>query len=241
MTRPPVLAVVLCLGIACAVTAALPGRANAQPSGSTPVVQQGETPGGQAEPKEAQAKPAAPRTESAPAPRNPIADAVNVRFDVTISHQIGSQPPVIRTATLTVAEFVPYPGNSRVSESGYHSLRGGTQVAVVSKTMESADKAKGDIPPSVTSYDYRTAGISLDIRYVTVSANRVRASFGVEFSTVERADTGLEPSFPRFPTFQQNFTLVLDSGKPILVAQSSDQVDKVDRVQKVEIKATILR
>ena len=62
----------------------------------------------------------------------------------------------------------------------------------------------------------------------------------MEFSAVDEPRAG-SPLPPSFPTFHQSFSLVLGSGKPILVAQSSDQVDKVDRVQKVEVKATILR
>jgi hypothetical protein len=92
----------------------------------------------------------------------------------------------------------------------------------------------------MTSYQYRSVGISLDIRRMIVSSNRVKADFSVEFSAIDdpRPDSTLPPSVP---TFQQSFRLVLDSGKPLLVAQSSDQVDKVDRVQKVEVKATILK
>jgi hypothetical protein len=233
MTRPPFVSVVLCLCVVCAVTAAIPGRADAQPSGSTPVVQQGETPGGQAEPKETQAKPAAPRAESAPTPRNPIADAVNVRLDVTISYQTGTQPPVVRTATLTVAET-----SGPVNRS--YSLRAGNQVPVPSTTFASSEKPEGGVGRPLTSYTYRSVGISLDVRSVQVLANRVRTDLGVEFSAVDEPRAG-SPLPPSFPTFQQYFSLVLDSGKPILVAQSSDQVDKVDRVQKVEVKATILR
>jgi hypothetical protein len=233
MTRPPVVVVVLYLCIACAVAAAIPGRADAQPSGSTPVVQQGETPGGQAEPKETQAKPAAPKSESAPAPKNPITDAVNVRLDVTISYQTGTQPPVVRTATLTVAETSGQVGRS-------YSLRAGNQVPVPNTTFVSSEKPEGGVGKPLISYTYRSVGISLDVRSVQVFANRVRTDISVEFSAVDEPRTG-SPLPPSFPTFQQYFSLVLDSGKPILVAQSSDQVDKADRVQKVEIKATILR
>ena len=187
----------------------------------------------QAAANETKAKPAAQKTESAPVARNPLADAVNVRFDVTISYQVGTQPPVVRTATLTVVEGTD-------SATRNNSLRAGNQVAVPATTVGSGEKADGGPGVPVTSYQYRSVGISLDIRNVSVFANRVKANFGVEFSAVDepRAGSALPPSFP---TFQQSFSLVLDSGKPVLVAQSSDQVDNVDRVQKVEVKATILR
>lgn len=234
MTRSPVAVVVVCLGIACAVTVAVPGLANAQPSGSGPAVQQGGATGAQATSSETQEKPAAQKTESAPVARNPLADAVNVRFDVTISYQVGTQPPVVRAATLTVIE------GGTDSATRNNSLRAGNQVAVPATTVGSGVKAEGGPGVPVTSYQYRSVGISLDIRNVSVSANRVKANFGVEFSAVDEPRAG-SPLPPSFPTFQQSFSLVLDSGKPVLVAQSSDQVDKVDRVQKVEIKATILK
>ncbi len=64
----------------------------------------------------------------------------------------------------------------------------------------------------------------------------------VEFSAVdEKPTTALPGSYPVFPTFSQNLTLVLESGKPIVVGQSSDFVDNVERKQTVEVKATILR
>ena len=137
------------------------------------------------------------------------------------------QPPVVRTATLTIAEDTT------------NSLRVGNQVPVPATTIGCGEKAESGLRAPVTSCQYRSVGISLDIRRMIVSGNRVKADFGVEFSAIDdpRPDSSLPPSFP---TFQQSFRLVLDSGKPILVAQSSDQVDKVDRVQKVAVKATIL-
>jgi len=233
MSKKSVIVFALCFGIVCVVTAAVPGFAAAQSPGSGPVVHPGETPGIQAKPGEAQAKAAPAEADKPSAGRDPLPGAVNVRFDVTISYQVGTQPPVVRTATLTVVEGTD-------SATRNNSLRAGNQVAVPATRVGSGEKADGGPGVPVTSYQYRSVGISLDIRNVSVFANRVKANFGVEFSAVDepRAGSALPPSFP---TFQQSFSLVLDSGKPVLVAQSSDQVDNVDRVQKVEVKATILR
>jgi hypothetical protein len=234
MNKPVAAVVAVCLGLACLVAVAVPVSANAQSFAAAPVVQQAEPVATVTQVKpgaETAAKPAAPSGDNQPAGRGPLDQAVNVRFDVTITYQVGAQPPVVRSATLTVAD-----GNTG-------NLRAGNQVAVPSTTFYSAksDLSPGATPSApLTSFSYRSVGINLDVKRMMVSGSRVRADFGVEFSAVDerRADSSLPPSFP---TFQQNFTLVLDSGKPLVVAQSSDQVDKVERIQRVEVKATILR
>ena len=240
MSKQPVAAFALCFGIFCAVTIATPEFANAQPAGSGPAVQQGETAGVQTTPKETQAKPGGaqdkpgvPRAENSPTASGSLVNPANVRFDVTISYQTGTQAPIVRTAMLTVADAAGLGGRSA-------SLRAGNQVPVPNTTFVQAEKPDGSAAKPVTSYIYRSIGLNLDVRDVHVHANRVQAALGVEFSAVDEPPAG-SPLAPSFPTFQQNFSLVFENGKPILVAQSSDQIDKIDRVQKVEIKATILR
>ncbi len=67
----------------------------------------------------------------------------------------------------------------------------------------------------------------------------------VEFSAIEEKPAGpgrgSGPSYPSFPTFSQNLTVVLENGKPIVIAQTSDVVDDLVRKQSVEVTATILR
>lgn len=173
--------------------------------------------------------------ELAPAPKgNP--EAANVRIEVTISYQVGNAAPVRRTATLTVAD------------QGSGSLRSGNQVAVPSTTsyVPPPTTAKGDgatPAPAIptTSFNYRSVGLNVDARNVFIQGNRARMNLSVEFSAIDEktADSAGRP--PSFPTFSQNLALVLESGKPIIVGQSSDFVDNVERKQSVEVKATILR
>jgi len=173
--------------------------------------------------------------ELAPAPKsNP--EAANLRVEVTISYQVGNGVPVKRSATLTVAD------------QGSGSLRSGNQVAVPSTTsyVPSPTTAKGDgavpVPPiPTTSFSYRSVGLNVDARNVLIQGNRARLNLSVEFSAIDEktADSAGRP--PSFPTFSQNMALVLESGKPIIVGQSSDFVDNVERKQSVEVKATILR
>jgi hypothetical protein len=186
--------------------------------------------------------PAPPRTtEPAQEPRAerstgraPI-DAENLKIDVTITYQVGNGAPVKRSASLTVAD----------GETA--SLRAGNQIAVPSTTfVQTTPKADGPsaapaMPPQpMTSFNYRSVGLNLDARRVRVSGNKAMVMLSVEFSAVDdkTADSTRPPAFP---TFSQSFSLVLENGKPLVVAQSSDFVDGVERRQSVEVKATILR
>ena len=161
-------------------------------------------------------------------------EAANVRIEVTISYQVGNGAPLRRTAVLTVAD------------QGQGSLRAGNQVAVPSTTFTPvAATAKGDSagspPTPMTSFNYRSVGLNVDARNVYIQENKAKMSLSVEFSTIDEktSDAGGRP--PSFPTFSQNLSLILENGKPLVVAQSSDYLDNVERKQSVEVKATILR
>jgi hypothetical protein len=168
-------------------------------------------------------------------------DVPNVRVEVTISYQAGQNAPVKRSASLMVAS----------GEQG--SLRSGNQVPVPSTTFVGSPvpvRPEGGSPSTpaasgpLTSYNYRSVGLNVDARRVRVAGNKAKMDLSVEFSAVDEkaADqAGRGPAYPSFPTFSQNLSLVLENGKPIVIAQTSDVVDNVERKQSVEVKATILR
>jgi len=97
----------------------------------------------------------------------------------------------------------------------------------------------------MTSYTYRAVGFNLDARRVRVSGNRTKLDLVIEFSAIDdRAADGAKAggtNYPSFPTFSQSMAIVLESGKPVVVAQANDVVDNVARKQSVEVVATILR
>lgn len=178
---------------------------------------------------------AAPRPEPAPAPK-PTSEyeAANVKVEVTITYQVGNAAPVRRMATLTVAD------------QGRGSLRSGNQVAVPSTTYTPvvAPKPESGAPAPaapLTSFNYKSVGLNLDANRVYIQGNKARMDLSVEFSAIDEKPSDGTGRPPSFPTFSQNLTLVLESGKPIVVGQSSDFVDNVERKQTVEVKATILR
>jgi hypothetical protein len=165
-------------------------------------------------------------------------DAVNVRLDVVITYQVGNTAPVKRSATVTVAD------------QGRGSLRSGTQVAVPETQLSSAGAPvkPGDAgtPAPVTPmtrFQYRSVGLNVDANRVGIYGNKARLELSVEFSAIDEKspDTGKPLVSPSFPTFSQNLTLVLENGKPLVIAQTSDVVDTVVRKQSVEVTATILR
>ena len=176
------------------------------------------------------------RAEPAPAPKFPFdTEAANVKVEVTITYQVGNAAPVKRMATLMVAD------------QGRGSLRSGNQVAVPSTTFvptTQAMKPEGSAPapPSpLTSFTYKSVGLNLDANRVYIQGNKTRMELSVEFSAIDEKPADGSGRPPSFPTFSQNLTLVLESGKPVIVGQSSDVVDNVERKQTVEVKATILR
>jgi hypothetical protein len=177
----------------------------------------------------------APRPEPAPAPK-PTSEyeAANVKVEVSITYQVGNAAPVRRMATLTVAD------------QGRGSLRSGNQVAVPSTTYQLGVPAKPDggvsaPAPPLTSFSYKSVGLNLDANRVYIQGNKTRMDLSVEFSAIDEKPSDGTGRPPSFPTFSQNLTLVLESGKPLIVGQSSDFVDNVERKQTVEVKATILR
>jgi len=171
---------------------------------------------------------------------------VNIRFEVTISYQAGTAAPIRRTAELTVA-------NNTGGGFPRSSLRSGNNVPVPSTTFvpapapaparedSTAAAAAAPVPKPMVSYNYRSVGLNVDVNQAAVvPGNRVRALLQVEFSGVDEKSASTAGA-PSFPTFSQSISLYLESGKPVLVAQSSDFVDNVERKQSVEVKATILR
>ena len=166
------------------------------------------------------------------------AEPVNVRFEVAVSSQTGTAAPIKRTALVTVSNSGPGWG------SGNGMLRSGNSVPVPSTSfMTKGDDGK-ETPAArpLTSYSYRSVGLNVDASQVSIlPSNRVRAILNIEFSGLDEKAASFGGGAPSFPTFSQRLSLFFESGKPVVVAQSSDFVDNVERKQTVEVKATILR
>lgn len=206
-----------------AVRAAIPVQQSARPVAAPPPAR------AEAPIQERPAPAVPPRVETR------ATDTVNVRLEVTITYQAGTTAPVKRSATLTVADL------------GRGSLRAGNQVAVpesqYTPATPKADGGSGTPQPApavpMTSFRYRSVGLNVDANRVNVSGDRARVELSIEFSAVD--DKANQGGPPTFPTFSQNLVVMLESGKPLLVAQTNDVVDNVARRQSVEVVATILK
>lgn len=183
------------------------------------------------------APPAPPQAPKAPAaPRPPELSDTNVRVDVTLTDQGSAGAPIRKSISLTVAE------RSR------GSVRSGVTIPVPTTTFTPASEEGAGKPQPLTSYQYRDVGLSLDVQDVTVSGSLVRLRVAVEYNPVDEKTANQEglvsPSRsgpPAFARFTQSLTLVLEDGKPLTVAQSSDPVPGRTSTASLEVKATIVR
>ncbi len=231
------------------VQVAAPAPAVAPPEAYAPEpaaleIERPEAPAGPAQPtppvrpasptqKPGQAPPAPPAPPSPPPPL-PRGPAFNVRVDVTISDQSGSNAPTKKQVSLTVVD------------GGSGSVRSGVTVPMPTMTFPGA--GEGGKPP-MTSYNYRDMGLSLDVSQVAIVDNLVRLRLAVEYSPVDEKTVGSDgqpvTASPQgaisFARFSQTLQLALENGKPLIVAQSSDPVPSRNRTASLEVKATILK
>lgn len=88
-----------------------------------------------------------------------------------------------------------------------------------------------------TSDGLRSAPFSVDVRAV-IDGDRVRLDVGLDYQVLDSASTHT-PGPPTRALFKGRQALVLESGKPLVISQSSDPMS--DRKVTVEVRATIIR
>jgi hypothetical protein len=89
-----------------------------------------------------------------------------------------------------------------------------------------------------TSNGFRPVSLSLDIRPLVVGPTKVRVDIGLESNAVTTQGNP-ERELLAVPMARLNQFVVLESGKPLLLAQTVDPL--TDRKTTVEVKATILK
>ena len=137
---------------------------------------------------------------------------VNVRIDVAITDQRSGQPAVSKSVSLTVADGQ----NGMVRSSNETPI--GTGALAGSMTR---------IPLHIDAQP-------------RVEGGKIRLGISLEYSLVDRSVSG-EKAPERLPQMdiRESLSLVLESGRPMVVAESADPVS--DRKVILEVKATILR
>lgn len=167
-------------------------------------------------PKPAPAKPVEAKPETAPAKAPPPAETalpVNIKIEVNITDQTGNGPAARKVVSMIVGD--------RQSTS----IRSSASVPV--KNLNSPT-------PS-----YRNVTINVDGRPAIVlkEPNKINVSFGLEYSPKSRSEP--EEMEPGMASINERMTLILESGKPLVISQAADPAS--DRKITVELTATILK
>ena len=174
-----------------------------------------------------------PAPTNAPLPKDWNA---NVRVDVTITD--ASRGGATNQKSISVT----------VRNDGRGSVRSGVSLPVPSTTFTPLAQGGTAFNP-MTSWQYKDMGLSLDVTSVLITENFVRLRLAVEYNPVDEKTANAEgatalpagQSMASFAQFRQNLDVVLESGKPLVVATSSDPVPSRERKASLEVKATILR
>ena len=205
------------LAIALTLTTALAADAAPQPPATAPrapaAPRTQTTPRAPAPP----APPPAPAAPGEPAPPPPppapprrVGQPVNIRVDVTITDQTsGGAASIKKTVSVVTADGLN--GRIRLSAS-YASL-----------------------PPTP---------LNVDAEPEILGDGKIRVRVNLQYALPGNVGTTHQPDVPgagalRLTDIQENLSLVLENGKPLVAAQSADPVG--DRQVTIEVKATVLR
>jgi hypothetical protein len=226
------------LALALLVALALPPSAGAQPAASAPappaapVAAQAPAP---AQPAQAPAAPSRSRADRA-AERTRAAEdrmeamkqrrlqseqerqskGVNVRIEATVIESKGEQVTGRKALSVTTID--------------------GGDWSSVRSTQSVPFKAKGQ-----SSYTYRGAPLNMDARAFLRDDGRIRIELTLEYGggATETASEGEDLPSALDQGIKQSVSAVLESGKPLMVAQSADATG--DRRVALEVKATVLK
>jgi hypothetical protein len=151
---------------------------------------------------------------------HPPASNQNVRVDVTIALKADGKP---LTKTL-----------SMVTGDGKSALgRAGIEIPVPTQMMGTPGSAP------ITSFNYRSLSVNVDAIPQILDGNRVMLRLKLNFSTVYKPESGQNSPASFGNGSHDAHGIVLESGKPVVVTQSTDA--ETGRDYTVEVKATILK
>lgn len=162
------------------------------------------------------AQPAGTKAEAAaakPAPEPAL--PINIRIEMSITDQSGTSAPAKKTVSMIVGD------------RQRNSIRSSASVRVPSP------------PPSVQSYNYRNVTINVDAHpsIVPKEPNKLLLELGLQYQP--KSGGGQEDLEPGMASLNETMSLILESGKPMVVSQAADPTS--DRKITVEVTATILK
>jgi hypothetical protein len=134
---------------------------------------------------------------------------INIRVELTITEDGGDAPAIRKTVSAVVGD----------TYMGYVREQG-----VSDNTSQTP-----------TPFDRIVAPLNLDALPTILPNGKIRVQCTIQYSANQRTANQRRNS----TDIKQNLTLILESGKPLVVSQATDPLS--DRQVTVEVKATILR
>jgi len=170
-----------------------------------------------------QAKASANKSESPKAAPEPPPMPVNIKIEVSITDQTGNNPAAKKVVSMIA------------SDRQSANVRSSASVPVKQSFGPAA--VGGVLPPP--SYTFRNVTINVDARPTLVlkEPNKISVSFGLEY--LPKTANSQEEMEPGMTSWSERLSLVLESGKPMIISQAADPTS--DRKITVEVTATILR
>ena len=177
----------------------------------------------------AAAAPAAKPVETAPVPKGPPeppALPVNIKIEVSISDQSANNPPAKKVVTMIA------------SDRNGVNVRSSASVPV--RIAPPPPAPGGGTVTMPQSYTYKTVQINVDARpsIVQKEPNKIALNFGLEYLPTSRL-SAQEEGEPGLTSWNERLSVILESGKPMVVSQAADPTS--DRKITVEVTATILK
>jgi hypothetical protein len=154
------------------------------------------------------------KAEGQAKPIEPPALPINIKIEVSISDQTGNNAPARKVVSMIASDRQPT------------NIRSNASVPV---------KMAGS-----QSFQYRTVTINVDARPAIVQKepNKISLNFGLEYFP-KSATAAQEEIEPGMASWSERLSLILESGKPMIVSQAADPTS--DRKITVEVTATILK
>jgi hypothetical protein len=121
--------------------------------------------------------------------------------------------------------------------------RGGAPALKKTVTVVTGDGLGGFIRSTALYKNLGSVPLNVDTQPAILSDGKIRLSVNLQYdlpstSAADEADRGIAGALAK-TQIHENLSLILESGKPIVAAQSADPVG--DRQVTIEVKATILR
>ena len=116
---------------------------------------------------------------------------------------------------------------------------GGTQPLKKTVTVVTGDHMSGFIRSVANYTSIGSVPLNVDIEPQMLTDSRIRVHVNLQYTLPATPQGSATGNVLRTTEIHENLALILENGKPLIVAQSADPVG--DRQVTIEVKATVLR